>query len=154
MKHAAQPFIWLCSIRLFAIGRKRSSRIHNSYLPFGSNDYSQNSKFLSPLWVERLFAKFKILISPLGRTIIRRANFHNSLHGAKRRYELPNTHLNSSPNLGEVPKGRRGLLTPKVNQDFVCLLSNRGLQNKPRLRLFVMGRNGDTSCSLPSGYPK
>ena len=31
----------------------------------------QNSKFLSPLWVERLFARrmFKILISPLGRTI-------------------------------------------------------------------------------------
>ena len=35
---------------------------------------------------------------------------------------------------------------PKVNQDFVCLLSNRGLQNKPRLCLFVMGKSGGTSC--------
>jgi hypothetical protein len=34
------------------------------------------------------------------------------------------------------------------------LLSNRGPQNKPRLRLFVMGRSGGTSCPLPSGYPK
>ena len=35
---------------------------------------------------------------------------------------------------------------PKVNQNNVCLLSNRGLHNKPRLRLFVMGRSEGTSC--------
>ena len=29
---------------------------------------------------------------------------------------------------------------------FVCLLSNRGPQNKPRLCLFVMGNSGGTSC--------
>ena len=28
---------------------------------------------------------------------------------------------------------------------FVCLLSNRGPQNKPRLCLFVMGNSGDMS---------
>ena len=64
-----------------------------------------------------------------------------------------------------------GSVNPKVNKDFVCLLSNRGpqskprlclfaknrgLHNKPRLCLFVMGRreSGGTSCPLPSGYPK
>ena len=40
------------------------------------------------------------------------SRFHNSSHI---------TH-NSSPKLGEVPAGRRGLSTPKVNQDSVCLL--------------------------------
>ena len=52
---------------------------------------------------------------------------------------------------------------------FVCLLSNRGPQNKPgasfhtphrvpknkpRLCLFVMGNSGGTSCPIPIGYPK
>ena len=35
---------------------------------------------------------------------------------------------------------------PKVNQDSVCLLSNRGPQSKPRFYLFAMGESGGTSC--------
>ena len=56
-------------------------------------------------------------------------------------------HPNSSPKLGEVPEGRRGLFPPRANQDFICLLWGKaevrvahyplGTQNK-RL-LFILG---------------
>ena len=50
---------------------------------------------------------------------------------------------------------------PQSKAIFICLLSNRGPHNKPRLRLFVMGRrNSGGTCrpqflnSFPIGFPK
>ena len=65
------------------------------------------------------------------------SRFHNSSHI---------TH-NSSPKLGEVPAGRRGLSTPKVNQDSVCLL-----WGKRRYELLSMIEQSDfiRATSLPN----
>ena len=35
--------------------------------------------------------------------------------------------------------------SPKVNQDYVCLLLYRGPQSKPRFYLFAMGKSGNIS---------
>ena len=50
------------------------------------------------------------------------------------------------PNASLANARAEGSVTPKANQNSVCLLLNRGPQSKPRLCLFAMGKSGGTSC--------
>ena len=57
---------------------------------------------------------------------------------------------NSSPKLGEVPEGRRGLSPPKQTKTVSVCFQIGVPHNKPRHRLFVMGRRRSGDISRPN----